>query len=241
MLSLTKIKNLLLEILFPPLCCSCHQNLSASEKENGLCSICFSKILIHTTLFCAICRARLPENKKVCHKNSSFTLGAATDYEVAARNLIHALKYRKWSRLQTTAAKILIPYLQNLTFKKSDRFSKYLVIPIPLHKNREQSRGFNQSKLIAEIISNQLKLPLITGVLVRVKDTKTQTDFKDWEQRTKNVSGAFQIAKPDLVKGKNLILVDDVYTSGSTINEAVQILRAAGAKKITAIVLAKTK
>ena len=114
-------------------------------------------------------------------------------------------------------------------------------MPIPLHKNRERERGFNQSEAIAKIIASELNLQLKKDLLVRAKETKIQAELKDWNQRKNNLAGAFQIPQPEGIKGKNIILVDDVYTSGATINEAVKTLKENGAKKIIALVIAKAR
>lgn len=235
---LIKIKELALDILFPPICLNCLRHLNAEEKTSGLCADCFAKITVHTSLFCSACRARLPKNIKICHKDSAYLLGAATNFDEAARNLIHQLKYHSWSRLQKPIKNLLEIYFKNLNLKLA---GNWLVIPIPLHKKRERERGFNQASLIGKIIADYYRLPIRTDILIRQKETKSQTDLKDWEQRKNNLSGAFQVTQPETIKNKNIILVDDVYTSGATIKEAVKNLKLAGAKKIMALVLAKTK
>ncbi|MBI3046362.1 MAG: ComF family protein [Candidatus Harrisonbacteria bacterium] len=240
MSNLIKLKELALDILFPPICLNCENSLVKAEKNNGICDLCLSKIIIHTTLFCPTCRARLPENKKTCHQNSAYLLGAAADYDGAVKNIIRRLKYKSWSRLKNPIGYLLKIYLKNLKLDKA-KLKNYLVIPIPLHKNRERERGFNQAELIGKIISEKYNLPLAKGILIRNKETKSQTELKNWDERKNNLTGAFKIENAEYLKNKNIILVDDVYTSGATVNEAVKTLRTAGAKKIVALVIAKTK
>jgi len=237
---LNQIKEIILDILFPPVCLNCEKTLADSEKDAGICAACLSKIIIHTTLFCPVCRARLPENKKICHKGSAYLLGAAADYDGAVKNIIRHLKYKSWSRLKNPIGDILRIYLKNLKLNEL-KLKNYLVIPIPLHKNRERERGFNQAELIGKIIADCLNLPLEKNILTRTKETKSQADLKNWDQRKNNLAGAFQIGTGKNINKKNIILVDDVYTSGATINEAVKTLRLAGAKKILVLVLAKTR
>lgn len=243
MQTLTKLKELLFDVLFPPLCLSCGKNLAGAEKNGGICSFCLSKIFIHKTFFCPICRARLPEKEKICHKKSPYLLGAATNYDDSVRNLIHRLKYDSWSRLKSPVSVILKAYLKNLQFGISGNnfFKNYIVVPIPLHKNRERKRGFNQAELIGRIIAEEYKLPLENKILIRAKETKSQAELKDWTQRKENMDSAFKIPEPAVIKNKNIILVDDIYTSGATVNEAVRILKSAGVKKIVALVFAKTR
>jgi len=134
----------------------------------------------------------------------------------------------------------LVAYLRNLV---SAGFSldAHTLIPLPLHPSREKERGFNQSELLAEIISKTFNLPLEKNILIRAKNTRAQAELTDWEERQANLQNAFTVANPENLKGKNIILVDDVYTSGATMSAAAETLRASGAKKIIGLVLAKTR
>lgn len=240
MLFILKLKDLVLDILFPPICLNCENSLIKAEKNRGICDLCLSKIAIHNALFCGVCRVRLPENKKICHKNSQYLLGAAANFEETIRNLIHQFKYQKWQKILNPLKIILETYLDNLQFNP-EKLKNYIVIPIPLHKNRMQERGFNQAELIGKIISEKYSLPLETKILIRNKETKSQAELKNWGERKNNLASAFKIENADYLKNKNIILVDDVYTSGATIQEAVKILKESGAKKIIALVIAKTR
>jgi ComF family protein len=115
------------------------------------------------------------------------------------------------------------------------------MIPIPLHPKKERERGFNQSLLIAEALRDFLSgsPPLISQILVRVKNTKAQAEIKDSDKRKENVRSCFAVKNPSEIKGKNIILIDDVFTSGATANEAVRTLKTAGARRILVLVLAK--
>lgn len=154
-------------------------------------------------------------------------------------NLIHHYKYERWTRLLDPLKKVLHSYLDNLSAGGFD-FKKFIIVPIPLHKNREQSRGFNQAEHLAQIIAYRYQVSIIDG-LTREKETQIQAKLKNWEDRKKNLEKAFLAANPEMLSGKNILLVDDVYTSGSTINEASEKLKSIGAKKIVALVIAKTK
>lgn len=241
--NLNKLKELIFDILFPPLCLICKNHLNSTEKERGACNSCFSKIAVHSTLFCGVCRARLPENKKICHKKSLYLLGAATNYDENIRNIIHQFKYQYWTRLENIFEYILKIYLKNLQPEETlKRFlKKCLIIPIPLYKDREKERGFNQAEILGKIISQILSVPMENRILARIKETQSQAKLKNWEQRKENLNKSFEIKNLEKIKGINIILVDDVYTSGATINEAAKILRNAGAKQIIALVIAKRK
>ena len=121
--------------------------------------------------------------------------------------------------------------------------SRFCLIPVPLHKNRLRKRGFNQAELIAEILGQLLHLPLEKNLLERTRDTKSQIGMKSAKEREENVKSSISIREGReslLSQYQNVILVDDVYTSGSTMKEAMQALRRSGAKNITAFVIAKT-
>ncbi len=212
-----KIKNFLLDCLFPlPI-----------VPEN---------FPVNKTLFCGICRARLPENKKTCHKSAQYLLGAAVGYDnPLARQWIWKLKYRGRSGLAKPLADILIKYAGNL---KLD-FEKFIVTPMPLSKKRFRKRGFNQSELIANIFSEKMRLPVCSSALARVKHTQPQAEMPDWDQRGENIAGAFAVIDPAQIAGKNIILIDDVSTSGSTLAEAAKVLKKAGARTIIGLVIAK--
>ncbi len=118
------------------------------------------------------------------------------------------------------------------------KLENFIIAPIPLHPGRERKRGFNQAELLAKFIGTKLNLEF-TIALKKIKNTKPQAQLKNSEERIKNMEECFRITNPELVENKNVILIDDVFTSGATMNEAVKILKNCGAKKIIAAVLAK--
>lgn len=111
------------------------------------------------------------------------------------------------------------------------------MIPVPLHRARKRERGFNQSEILAEGISQVLDRTTLNTVLKRKRNTKDQTHL-NVQQRKENVEGAFVVAHPDKVMGKMIILVDDVMTTGATLNECAKMLLEAGAIRIFAVTLA---
>ena len=232
-----KTKEFFLDLLFPPRCLHCQAHLGKSEKDSWLCLTCENHIIIYTTIFCSVCGARLPENKKICHKSSSYLLAAATKYDGSIRSLIRQFKYHGWPSLSKKIRKYLEKYIKNsgLTAKN------YLVVPVPLHPDKLKERSFNQAELLSVEIADLLGLKMNKDILIRTKKTSAQAELKDYEKRKDNLAGAFAVKNPEQIAGKNLILVDDVFTSGATMNEAVRALRLAGAKKIIAFVIAKTR
>lgn len=163
-------------------------------------------------------------------------MGAATNYDQqAVRQTIWRLKYRNRTGLAKPLADILIKYAAKLDLD----WGRFIVIPVPLSQARLRNRGYNQSELIARIFSESFQIELNKTALVRTKNTPPQMEIRDWEARKKNIIGAFGVAKPELIKGKNIILIDDVFTSGATMNEAAHQLKDSGAKQIIGLVVAK--
>ena len=111
------------------------------------------------------------------------------------------------------------------------------VIPIPLHKSRLREREFNQAKILSQEIAKEFKITALTNALIRVKPTKTQTELT-FHERCQNIENSFSVAKPKLIKDANLLLVDDVLTTGATSSEAAKCLKKAGAKKVLLLTLA---
>jgi ComF family protein len=116
----------------------------------------------------------------------------------------------------------------------------FVVIPLPLHKNRKRIRGFNQAELIAvgfiSAVSSS-RLILEPNLLVRTKNTKPQVELSG-EERRQNIVGAFAVSDPNVVKNKTILLVDDVKTTGATLEEAARVLKEAGAKRVWAMTAA---
>jgi competence protein ComFC len=113
-----------------------------------------------------------------------------------------------------------------------------LILPVPLHRKRLRWRGFNQSVLLAQQVSRTYGIPLDPFVICRQKETLPQTELAE-DERRKNVRGAFSIEAKEVVHGKNILLVDDVYTSGATVNECSRVLIRTGAKEVYVLTLAR--
>ena len=113
-----------------------------------------------------------------------------------------------------------------------------LIIPVPLHPKRLRWRGFNQSVLLARQVSREYAIPLDPFVVYRNKETPPQTQLTE-DERRKNVRGAFSLNDQKSVKGKRILLIDDVYTSGATVNECSRALKRGGAKEVYVLTLAR--
>lgn len=159
---------------------------------------------------------------------------SALAYEGASRDLIHSFKYRNKTHLRRPLALLTMEILSE--FIQSRRPD--LIMPVPLHRKKVSSRGFNQAVLLGEILSQRLMIPLDRRNLRRIRWTEPQVNLAVHDRRT-NVKGAFSIHEADLVNGRRVLLVDDVLTTGSTVEECGKVLKAAGAADVTVITVAR--
>jgi ComF family protein len=157
--------------------------------------------------------------------------------EKILKQAIHVFKYNNIRDLAKPLGKIIINFLyqSKLNFLFND---SYFLIPISLHRKRLFERGFNQSELLTREIAQEFKISILNNVLKRKHNTQSQTKLKEKERR-KNIKNAFICLQPEIIKNKNIILFDDILTTGSTLKEAARALKKAGAKTITGLVLAK--
>lgn len=232
-------------MLFPPLCVSCEKRVE--NEDVVLCISCIKSIMLHSSFFCPVCEARVPPGEKICHGDAGYILAAATSYEQkAVRNLIHALKYSETREGAMLIAHIIFEYLKRVLPLSLLDFSEYIAIPIPLYKRKERTRGYNQSFLIAEELKKIFEMhgmmfpEIHTDIITRNTNTLSQTECQNIKERKKNISGCFSVSPIKIVEKKNIVLIDDVHTTGATIGEAVRILKQHGAKRIIALVCAKT-
>ncbi|MEK7167035.1 MAG: ComF family protein [Patescibacteria group bacterium] len=230
-----KIINFFLDLLFPIECVGCQ------KEDLWLCEECFKKINLNLKNFCPICKkpARMGCICQQCLFHSCLkNIFVASSYEEKIlKQAIHTFKYQYIQALAKPLGKIIINFLYqsklNFLFDNS-----YFLIPIPLYRKRFFQRGFNQSELLTQIIAQEFKISVINNVLKRKRNTKSQTKLKEKERR-KNIKNAFICIQPEIIKNKNIILFDDVLTTGSTLKEAARALKKSGAKEIIGLILAK--
>lgn len=149
-------------------------------------------------------------------------------------DVIHRFKYQGEVFFAPHLADLLIAFAaEHVDWSGMDG-----IVPVPLHPKKERTREFNQARLLAEALSSHFDKPLLDGSLHRVIDTPSQT-FLNAEQRQKNLRDAFTVRRPESFRGKHLVLVDDVYTTGSTSNVCSLQLKKAGAAHVTVLTLAR--
>ena len=234
---LKTVKNIVLDIVFPPICLTCSKNLTKNDKYKIICQQCLNSINLYDSLFCPVCLRRVPV-KNECHPNAHYSLAPACHYNnEIIKKLIWQFKYEYWLGVAEPLSELLSNYLKNINMN----FKDFSIIYMPLHKKREFKRGFNQCAILANYIGKELKLEIIKNNLIRIKNTETQADLKDYKSREDNIKNSFSINNSESLKGKNILLIDDVYTSGATLNEATRVLKTGGVKKILALVVAKAR
>jgi ComF family protein len=149
------------------------------------------------------------------------------------KEAIHRLKYGYIKDLAGPLALLILTHLQTINAEIDKSF---VIVPVPLSPKKKRRRGFNQSEEMGKIISNAAGIPLLSNVLLKTKESKPQMELNK-EERKENIKDCFK-AKEE-VKNKNILLLDDVYTTGSTMEECARILKQAGAKEIWGITVAR--
>ena len=214
--------NTILDIVFPVKCISC------GKKGSDLCLNCLS--LSPPAL-----------------RESARWIFPLYDYRhPVIKKALWLLKYSGKKRLANVFAEIIYEkILEELSeLSVMENFREPLLVPIPLSRKRHRERGFNQAELICrELIKinnpqRGMDLKLEKNILIRVRDSEHQARIRDRRERLKNMVGSFTVKNKGLVKNKNIILIDDVTTTGATLNEAKKTLKEAGARKVIAFTVA---
>jgi len=232
-----KMYNFLLDLLFPKYCLGCQ------KEGNFICENCFKNIQINEFLNCFICGRRSLDNRVCpdCKKKTELTgiLIAGFWEDLLLRQLIYEYKYRFIRDLSKPLSQILVNFLKTsgLYYYPVDDL---ILVPIPLHPKRLTWRGFNQAELLAKEISNYLDMPMMK-LLKRKRNTKPQAEIKRQKERKENIKSAFMISRDStpLFENKIIILIDDITTTGSTLEECAKVLKPLKPKEIWGLVLAR--
>ncbi|MFA5080359.1 MAG: ComF family protein [Candidatus Paceibacterota bacterium] len=226
----TIFKNIL-DIILPKTCVGC------GRIKTFLCEDCFSLIEINPYRYC-FCRLpkRLIGKIETCSSCPSGHLNriySASYYNgEIIKKVINELKYHfQIKEICLPLVALILTHLKIIDFKFTEEM---IVIPVPIHKSREKWRGFNQSKEIAKIIAEKTDLPYYPDNLIKIKKTKAQVGLKR-KERLNNLKNCFSIVDSSKIKNKTVLLIDDVYTTGATMEECAKILKEAGAKNVYGI------
>ncbi len=225
-------------LLFPHYKCFVCGRESFDEKYN-LCERCKNDFPFIEGHVCNKCGMPILEGNMLCDncKNTKFLFDAARAafvYNEITDHLLYKLKYG--------GKKYIAEFFGDLIFDvcKNWNIDVDMVVPVPLHEKREKKRGYNQSELIAERFCELTGLPLCTDIIFRTKETPNQTKLTK-EERMHNLSGAFSFNSSVSIAGKSILIIDDVFTTGSTSNEICKVLRRHKPKSIYVLTAGKTK
>ncbi len=230
----------IIDTILPPRCLKCGKIL---ESENGLCADCFNEIDFISTPYCKKCGRPFADihhgNGLICgdcmkKQHSLFRFNrSAVKYNEHSKNLLLSFKFMD----KTDNAPLLAKWLKQAG---KDIFAEGvdIFIPIPLHYKRLLKRRYNQSALLAKELSRLTGIKTDYASVVRGRHTRPQVEFSG-AARIKNIKGAFKIKHPERIKGKRIVLIDDVMTTGSTLKECALVLKKAGAKSVDTLTVAR--
>ncbi len=236
--------NDLMNFIFASDCRVC-KNLLSSLEEKYICKDCFSKIEFIKPPYCDKCGKILVESfkrieKPLCrdcssHKRHFYKARALGIYEGILREGIHILKFEKKVGIHKPLGDLMVRYLKEQQRNLISRID--FLIPVPLHRKRLKSRGFNQAQLLCEYIEKHLNLPVNLD-LKRIRWTTPQMNLGR-QERLQNIKGAFEIRNKGTISEKQILLVDDIFTTGATVEECSKVLLKAGAKQVSVLTLAR--
>lgn len=228
--------NRLLNLMFPPRCVGCHR------VGVFLCDQCVVRAPVVNSRTCLICERPSADGGRcyVC-RNQPGPLTAATAlcyYAPPIEDAIKRLKYNRGQALAPTLAALVTTSPRLPPWLRDDGAT--MLLPVPLHPARERERGFNQASLLTATLATHLGLPYDAHptYLRRVRRTRPQVGL-DHAQRQANVAGAFACDPHPAIRGKRIVLVDDVYTTGATMQDCARALREAGAARVYALAIAR--
>lgn len=227
---------LIKEFLFPKFCYGCR------KYNTYICSNCLKKVIIENHNSCPYCKnpnylgltcERCRGESRVNGTMSFFR------YDKLGKLLIKKIKYKLVSEIFIDLFRNL-PKTVHVDLKKINEIIPYAtIIPVPLHRNRFNSRGFNQAEIFGKYLSEIMNIPQNPNLVFRTKDTPPQAQIVEQSKRKINIKNAFSLNNNFVYKNKNFIIIDDVWTTGATIKEIVRLLKKSKAGKIYSIVLAR--
>jgi ComF family protein len=227
--------------LFPSFCKICG-TLLERPGERVLCEGCLGKIRPATASACILCGRFFdgeggPHTCAAClERRPPFDRHrSCAPYRGELKEALLLFKYRRFRSLGKPLGRFVADALAEeiILWDKVD-----VVVPVPLHARRRRERGFDQARILAREIGRLRRLPVAAGVLRKVRNIPPQTSLERDERRT-NVRGAYEAVGADRIRGRVVLLVDDVFTTGSTIGECAAVLKRAGAKEVRAVTVAQ--
>ena len=237
-----RILQLVLDFILPTSCSFCNSSVGGSRIPY-FCASCWSDFSFIDGPACPLCGKPFESPEALSQSPSHLCLSCRQTpptfdqalsvgyFEGPLREAIHQFKYRPCRALGRPLALWMTKNIRPVDGIDS-------IIPVPLHTSRLRQRGFNQALILAHVISKTFTLPLSYDNLKRVRPTRPQVELSG-EERIKNVAGAFALRRPDELKDLDVLLIDDVFTTGATMNECARVLKDAGASRVTALTIAR--
>ncbi len=225
-----KLKRMALDLLFPQRCVGC------GKEESFLCQSCHGELPYIVPPLCPTCGKPQPSGT-LCPSCVDWQakldgIRSPFRFDGVMRQAIHQLKYRNLRALAAPLAKLLNVYLA------TNPIPGEVLVPVPLHRKRLRERGYNQSRLLAKELGKLLKLPVIDDHLIRERFAPPQAKTTTVDERRSNVANAFT-CRGHRLKDKQVLLIDDVSTSGATLDACAAALKAGGATSVWGLVLAR--
>lgn len=230
-------------LVYPPHCLVCSTHDTAHPSGSGVCPACRAAIALNRPPFCRKCSRYLGSHigqihcKECRNAKPSFDFAwSACLYEDPLKGLIHRFKYSQKTQLRRLFADTMISFIKeyDLDIGQFDA-----IVPVPLSSTRSRERGYNQAQLLALELAKEFSIPMEENQLRRTLHTAPQS-LLDEKQRWTNIKGAFTIRKLKNLRRKNILLVDDLLTTGATASEAARVLKSAGAGTVGVLTLAIT-
>ena len=232
----------LLDFLLPTSCSYCHSPVGNSSVP-FFCSACWSDFSLLAGPVCPCCGRLFESPEALSHSPAHLCVSCRRElpsydqalsvgyFEGSLREAVHVFKYRPCRSL----GKPLARWMAGHVVLQPDID---LIMPVPLHSTRLRERGFNQALFLAHGLCEVHGLHLSLDNLARVRPTRPQVELSG-EERVVNVAGAFALRRAEEIAGKSVLLVDDVFTTGATLNECAKVLKDAGAQRVMALTLAR--
>ncbi len=228
------LKKLFLDAFFPQYCLAC------GKEGDIVCSDCLSVIDVSERLFCPFCVHPVPVEKGKCFRHRQMNLdglfAVASYQDPLVQIMVKKMKYEPFLKeLKKPLSQLIIAHFL-LTESKLRKQS--LLVPVPLASRSRRKRGFNQAEEICRELAAFFSVPVLSKGLLKIKETPKQAGLNRAD-RISNVNGVFMAGRPGAVKGKNVYLVDDVFTTGATMEECARVLKSAGAKEVWGVAVAR--
>ena len=232
-----------MEVVYPSnvKCAHCNREIPTSVADKYLCVECFCKIATISGKTCLMCGEPLISQAKYCLrcKKTTFNFSHAYSYgayEGLLKQLIHNFKFNNKPYLYKSLAHMLVlAYILQVQPKHKIDAVTY----VPIHSQRLKMRGYNQCELLAHEFCKNTQLTLYKNLLTKTKHTKAQANLPLDERKT-NLKNAFEITNKDIVCGKTILLIDDIFTTGSSCEECATVLKKYGAHEVIVLTVAHT-